>query len=113
MNKIRSLGLHEQRKIKKDNQIHQHLSVQELCIQNESCNTECNLKPVKPVFNVPVASVDTSIICKNCQNIVELDIHVATPVVTLDSQMDVITIHNTCGTEMLPLLFMLPLLETL
>ena len=59
VNMIRSLGLHEQRETKKDNQLCQHLSVQELCIQSASCNAECNSKPV---FNAPVTPVDTNIV---------------------------------------------------
>ena len=75
MNMIRLLGLHEH-ETKKDNQLHQHLSVQELYIQHEPCNMECNLKPV---FNAPVIPVDTNVVWEDCQNIMELDIHVATP----------------------------------
>ena len=88
---IRSLGLHEQHETKKDNQLCQHLSVQELCIQHEPCNTECNLKPV---FNAPVTPVDTNIVWEDCQNIVEVDIHVATPTVISRPQVDVIMIHD-------------------
>ena len=75
VNMIRSLGLHEQCETKKDNQLCQHLSVQELCIQHEPCNIECS---TKPMFNAPVTPVDTNIVWEDCQNIVELDIHVAT-----------------------------------
>ena len=55
-----------------------------------------NLKPVKPAFNAPVTPVDTGKISRyweNCQNM-ELDIYVATPVVALESQMDMIMIHD-------------------
>ena len=91
INMIRSLGLHEQRKTMKDNQLHQHLSVQELCIQHELCNMDCN---PKPVFNTPVTTVDTNIVWEDCQNIMELDIHVTTPTVISRPQVDVITIHD-------------------
>ena len=96
VNMIRSLGLHDQCETIKDSQLCQHISVQELCIQNghptqcASYDTECNLKPV---LQAPVNPTNTSIVCENCQDIVELDIHVATPRIT-SNEVNVIMIHD-------------------
>ena len=44
-------------------------------------------------MNTPVTPVDTNIVWEDCQNIVELDIHVATSTVISRPQVDVITFH--------------------
>ena len=93
VNMMRSLGLQEQCETKKDNLLCQHLSVQELSIhygclaQHEECN-------INPVFQAPVTPTDTGIAWDSCQNIMELDIHVATPIVSEPHELNVITIHD-------------------
>ena len=93
VNMIRSLGLHEQCETKKDNQLHQPLSVQELSIHygRPTQHGECN---INPVFQAPVTPTDTGIVWDSYQNIMELDIHIATPIVSESHELNLIMIHD-------------------
>ena len=80
VNMIRSLGLHEQCKAKKDSQLRQHLHVQELNIFHG--------RPQLPVFKAPVYPTDTSIMWENCQDIMNIEAFIATEIIAEPSMVE-------------------------
>ena len=70
VNRIRSLGLHEQCEAKRDNQLHQKLKVHEVNIFH-GC-------PTYPVFKAPVFPTSTSVVWDTTQDIMNLNVFVAT-----------------------------------
>ena len=88
VNMIRSLGLHEHHEAKKDSQLRQHLHVQELNIYHGY--------PQLPVFKAPVHPTDTGVVWENCQDIMNIETHVATQIKVQPNmvELNVITIHD-------------------
>ena len=86
VNMIRSLGLHEQCEAKRDNQLHQKLKVHEVNIFHG--------RPSYPVFKAPVFPTSTNVVWDTTQDVMNLNVFVATEKTTPVNGLDVITVHD-------------------
>ena len=86
VNMIRSLGLHEQCEAKKDSQLHQKLQVHEMNILHGH--------PVYPVFKAPVFPTSISVVWDTTQDIMNLNVFVATEKTVPVNGLDVITVYD-------------------
>ena len=86
VNMIRSLGLHEQREAKRDSQLHQKLQVHKVNILHGH--------PMYPVFKAPVFTTNTGVVWDTTQDIMNLNVFVATEKTAPVNELDVITVHD-------------------
>ena len=83
VNMIRSLGLHEQREAKRDSQLRQMLKLHAI-----------NVCPMYPVLKTPVSPTSTGIVWDTTEDIMNINVYVATEKTVPVYGLDVITIHD-------------------
>ena len=83
VNMIRSLGLHEQREAKRDSQLRQTLKLHAI-----------DVRPIYPVLKAPVFPTSTGVVWDTTEDIMNINVFVATEKMVPVNGLDVITVHD-------------------